>query len=157
MKLRSLLIAFFLLTTISLQSASAATSSTVGGGCSTTIKRQVLATVTGQTKVLGRKDFATAMAYSTAQFRSNVSVKDFTAIIDQSYNFLENTASFQIVECQIMGKSIHLGVRLVDTSSSVHYLVYVLQPQSKKEVIAPNKTGYGIAAAALGKIAQESF
>jgi hypothetical protein len=57
----------------------------------------------------------------------------------------------------LIGTSIHSGVRVTDTANVSYYLFYVLQPQSKKEAIAPNKTGYGIAAAQLGEVQTQAI
>ena len=97
------------------------------------------------------------MAFSTSKFRAQVSLAEFTTIITQRYSFLSNAVSFAIADCTLIGTSILSGVLVTDTANSSHYVFYLLQPQSKKEVITPNKTGYGIAVAQLGEIQPQAI
>lgn len=121
----------------------------VNAACSATMKKNALATINGQSRALGRQDFTTAIAYSTANFRMSTSVADFTQIISQSYSYLLAVKSVELTDCRKIGLAYYLEVKVVDRKSKSYSLTYLIQKQSKSELIAPNKTGYGIAAAQL--------
>lgn len=121
----------------------------VTAGCSASVKKTALTVITSQAKALGKQDFTAAMAFSTADFRMGISVGNFTEIITQSYKFLMDTKNPQFVSCRPNGKSFYIDVKLVDSEGKVFFLTYLVQRQSKSELIAPNKTGFGIAAAQI--------
>jgi hypothetical protein len=154
MKLRVGLGAFItavLLVATSIPTANAIKNPEDGTNCSSTVKKNALATVRGQSQAIAKQDFKTARSYSAASFRAGVSVKDFTNIITQGYAFLGDAKTFAIVECKTEGKSVSLAVEIIDRANATYYVFYLLAVQSKKELVAPNKTGYGIVAAQLAE------
>lgn len=154
MKLRAKLSAFitavFLVAT-SIPMASAIKNPEDGTSCSVTVKKNTLATVKAQSQAIAKKDYKTARAYAAASFRTGVSLKDFTNIITQGYSFLGDAKVFTIEECKLVDKSVALGVKLTDSFKNSYFVYYLLEPQSKKMMVAPNKTGYGILAAQLAE------
>jgi hypothetical protein len=42
-------------------------------------------------------------------------------------------------------------VEIIDRANATYYVFYLLAVQSKKGLVAPNKTGYGIVAAQLAE------
>jgi hypothetical protein len=138
-----------IISSVSLNTASADLQPVVSPGCTAMVKKSALATITGQSKALAKKDFTTAIAFSTADFRSGVSITDFTQIITQSYQYLLGTKNIRLTNCRVIDKSFYIDVKVTDIKSEVFNLTYLIQKQGKKELIAPNKTGYGIAAAQL--------
>lgn len=157
MKLRAALTAFVtvaLLATTVIPAAHAVKSTSEDTNCSATIKKNALAAVQGQSQALAKRDFKTARSYSAASFRAQVTLEDFTSIITQGYGFLAKAKSFSIVECSLINKSVNLGVRIIDKTNLTYFVFYLLDPQGKKDLVAPNKTGYGIVAAQLAEANQ---
>lgn len=152
-----MLIAIIVLALTPIHAANAATGSAKNSTCTSSVKKILTFTIKSQNKALAKQDYKTAMAYSTAKFRAQVSLAEFTTIITLRYSFLGSVASFTIKDCLVIGDSIHSGVLITDTANTSHYLIYILQSQSKREVIAPNKTGYGIAAAQLGQVQPQAI
>ena len=149
MKRATNVIVVILLSLTSVPTASAALSSEAHLTCSATITKNTLTTVKGQSQALAKKDFKTARSFAAASFRSEVTLEAFTDIITKGYSVLGRATSFKIVECKIVEKLIYLEVSLTDKNKNVSSILYLLEKQSKKELVAPNKSGYGIVAAQL--------
>jgi len=122
--------------------------------CSQKVNKGALAAIVGQTKALGRKDFASAFAYATSDFRKNSSVATFTQVINKGFPYLLTASNIQITDCQKMNEFYHYQVSL-NSQSATFSLTYVLAPQSKFQSLSPNKTGFGIVAAALNQTQAE--
>jgi hypothetical protein len=118
--------------------------------CSQKVNKAALAAIVGQTKALGRKDFNAAFAYATSDFRKNSSVATFTQVINKGFPYLLTASNIQITDCQKLSQFYHYQVSL-NSQSATFSLTYVLAPQSKSQSLLPNKTGYGIVAAALNQ------
>ena len=119
-------------------------------GCSQTVNKGALAAIVGQSKALGRKDFGSAFAYATSDFRKNSSVATFTQVINDGFPYLLTASNIQITKCQKMNQFYYYQVSL-NSQNAIFSLTYVLAPQSKSQSLLPNKTGFGIVAAALNQ------
>lgn len=132
------------------QSSTVASPLTTKNGCSQKVNKGALAAIVGQSKALGRKDFYSAFAYATSDFRNNSSVPTFTQVINNGFPYLLSASNIQISDCKKMKQFYQYQVSL--NSESVSFsLTYVIAPQSKSQSLSPNKTGFGIAAAALNE------
>ncbi len=147
MKRSVTLLSFLLIATAIPQPAFAAQNLITQGACSSTVKRNTFTTINEQRKALVKLDFSSAIAFSSASFRSSVSLENFSLIIKQGYSFLINSKSLQVNECQQMDQEIRLAVTVTATSNKSYDMIYILQSQLKNQLLAPNKTGYGISSA----------
>lgn len=147
MRRNVILCAIVALGLIPMQYSTAASSLTE---CSQKISKGALAAIVGQSKALGRKDFASAFAYASSDFRKNSSVATFTQVINNGFSYLLTASDIQIRDCQKMNQFYHFQVSLI-SKSAIFSLTYVLAPQSKSQSLSPNKTGFGIVAAALNQ------
>jgi|GEM_PF-1203072 hypothetical protein len=160
MRIRVVVAITALFCAISLQPAQANnhTTTEITPPCSATVKKSVLATIIGQTQYLGKRDFKSAFTFSSVDFRKGISLPMFTSIITTNYGYLIGAKQIQITECLVIGGAPHMQVNLKDKSGTPFSMFYVLQKQSKKQLIAPNKTGYGISGAEIvDEAPQESF
>lgn len=144
---KSAVFVLFILT--SAPAANAALSAEANVTCTTAITKSALTTVKGQSQALAKKDFKTARSFAAASFRSEVTLEAFTDIITKGYSVLGRATSFKVVECKIIEKLVYLEVDLTDKNKKLTTILYLLEPQSKKELLPPNKSGYGIVAAQL--------
>jgi len=143
MKRNVILCAILALSLIPLQYSTAVTSL---ASCPQNVNKGALAAIVGQSKALGKKDFSSAFAYASSDFRKNSSVATFTQVINSGFPYLLTASNIQITDCQKMNQFYHYQVSLNSQSASFS-LTYVLAPQSKSQSLSPNKTGFGIVAA----------
>ena len=115
-------------------------------GCSQTVNKGALAAIVGQSKALGRKDFGSAFAYATSDFRKNSSVATFTQVIKMGFPYLLTASNIELTDCQRMNQFYYYQVSL-NSQGSTFSLTYVIAPQSKTQSLKTNKTGFGIVAA----------
>jgi hypothetical protein len=148
MKAKSTLVVALMLGFLTPYSSYAADDLALSASCSSAVKKSALATITGQNKALGKKDFKSAFAFSSSEFRENSSLPTFTEVINVNFNYLLLARNTQITDCEKIMKFYYFQVDLTSAGTS-YSLTYVLQPQTKSQSKAPNKTGYGIAAAQL--------
>ena len=143
--------AIMALSLIHLQYSTAASSL---AGCSQTVNKGALAAIVGQSKALGRNDFSSAFAYASSDFRKNSSVAIFTQVINNGFSYLLTASDIQIKDCQKMNQFYHFQVSLMSKGATFS-LTYILAPQSKSQSLLPNKTGFGIVAAARNQTEME--
>ena len=115
-------------------------------GCSQKVNKGALAAIVGQSKALGRKDFASAFAYATSDFRKNSSVATFTQVINEGFPYLLTASNIKLTDCQNMNQLYYYRVSL-NSQGATFSLTYVIAPQSKTQSLKSNKTGFGIVAA----------
>ena len=90
-------------------------------------------TIRSQQSAFAQQDFAAARAYASEFFRAGVSVAGFEAIIKGQYAFLLADPAIEFVDCQRLGESALIRVKVADpASSSTVTMVYrvVLENES---------------------------
>ena len=118
--------------------------------CSATVKKSALATVSGQIKALSRGDYGSAFSFASAEFRKNSTIPTFTDVISSSYSYLSTARDVRITDCIKMKPYFYFQVEFVSMGTPFS-MTYRLQTQSKSQLIAPNKSGFGISAAQLNE------
>jgi hypothetical protein len=150
MKRSVVLLITLTLTITTPQYVSAAYSQKSTKSCSRKVNKGGLATITGQSKALGREDFDSAFAYASQGFRKNSSVSTFAQVINSGFPYLLTASNIQITDCIRMKQFYQYQVSL-DSQGALFSLTYLLQSQSKSQSVSPNKTGFGIVAAQLNE------
>jgi hypothetical protein len=75
----------------------------VQGSCAPADLRGIQQAITGQTEALSAQDFRRARSFSSASFRSNVTERQFVAIISSGYAFLLESPVITFDACEQAG------------------------------------------------------
>lgn len=78
-------------------------SDVVQGSCSPADLRGIQQTITGQTEAISAQDFRSARTFSSESFRSNVTERQFAAIIASGYAFLLESPVITFDACEQAG------------------------------------------------------
>ena len=101
--------------------------------CEQVMFQRAQGTIRSQQSAFAQQDFAAARAYASEFFRAGVSVAGFEAIIKGQYAFLLADPAIEFVDCQRLGESALIRVKVADpASSSTVTMVYrvVLENES---------------------------
>ena len=95
------------------------------GVCTSALAGVVNNHISGQIDALAENDWELARSFASENFQSNVSIQDFTFIINEQYPMLIENKGFQFNECIVTGSTI---TQVVDVSSGeqVFSLTYSL-------------------------------
>jgi hypothetical protein len=95
------------------------------GVCTSALAGVVNNHISGQIDALAENDWELARSFASENFQSNVSIEDFTFIINEQYPMLIENKGFQFNECIVTGSTI---TQVVDVSSGeqVFSLTYSL-------------------------------
>lgn len=87
-------------------------------------------TIRAQQKALADSDFEAARSYSSQGFRSGVSVEQFQAIIEGSYEFLLEDPDITFVDCQRRNDSALIRVEVAGSPVTIMLYGVVLENES---------------------------
>jgi hypothetical protein len=115
------------------------------GVCTSALAGVVNNHISGQIDALAENDWELARSFASENFQSNVSIEDFTFIINEQYPMLIENKGYQFNECIVTGSTI---TQVVDVSSGeqVFSLTYSL---------TVNDSTLGVESAVITKVASQ--
>jgi hypothetical protein len=78
--------------------------------CTTDVAEAAFDVVQRQQRAFADDDFAAALRFASTEFRSSVTLPQFTALIVSGYNFLLVTPNLRLTECRTQGTTAVLRV-----------------------------------------------
>lgn len=95
------------------------------GACTSTLAGVVNDHISGQIDALVEKDWESARSFASENFQSNVSIEDFTFIINEQYPMLIENKGYEFNDCNVANSTITQEVD-VTSGDQVFSLSYSL-------------------------------
>ena len=83
------------------------------GACTSALAGVVNNHISGQMDALAENDWELARSFASENFQSNVSIDDFTFIINEQYPMLIENNGYQFNECTVVGNTIKQEVSVL--------------------------------------------
>jgi hypothetical protein len=83
------------------------------GACTSALAGVVNNHISGQIDALAENDWELARSFASENFQSNVSLEDFTFIINEQYPMLIENNGYQFNECTVVGNTIKQEVSVL--------------------------------------------
>ncbi len=96
-----------------------------GGACTSALASVVNDHISGQIDALAESDWESARSFASENFQSNVSLEDFTFIINEQYPMLIENTGYEFNECSVTNSTITQEVD-VTSGEQVFTLTYSL-------------------------------
>jgi hypothetical protein len=115
------------------------------GACTSALADVVNNHISGQIDALAENDWEMARSFASENFQSNVSIEDFTFIINEQYPMLIENKGFEFNECNVADSTITQEVD-VTSGEKVFSLTYSL---------SVNGSTLGVESAVITKVASQ--
>ena len=115
------------------------------GACTSSLAGVVNNHISGQIDALAEKDWKLAHSFASENFQSNVSIEDFTFIINEQYPMLIENKGYEFNDCNVSGSTITQEVD-VTSGEQVLSLTYSL---------TVNGSTLGVESAVITKVASQ--
>ena len=115
------------------------------GVCTSALARVVNNHISGQIDALAENDWELARSFASENFQSNVSIDDFTFIINEQYPMLIENKGYEFNECNVADSTITQNVD-VTSGERVYSLTYSL---------TVNESTLGVESAVITKVASQ--
>jgi hypothetical protein len=115
------------------------------GACSSALAGVVNNHISGQIDALAENDWELARSFASENFQSNVSLEDFTFIINEQYPMLIENKGYEFNECSVTNSTITQEVD-VTSGDQVFSLTYSL---------TVNGSTLGVESAVITKVASQ--
>ncbi len=115
------------------------------GACTSALAGVVNDHISGQIDALAENDWELARSFASENFQSNVSLEDFTFIINEQYPMLIENKGYEFNECNVAERTITQEVD-VTSGEQVFSLTYSL---------TVNESTLGVESAIITKIASQ--
>jgi hypothetical protein len=115
------------------------------GACTSALASVVNDHISGQIDALAENDWELARSFASENFQSNVSIEDFTFIINEQYSMLIENKGYQFNECIVTGGTI---TQVVDVTSGEQFF-------SLTYSLTVNGSTLGVESAVISKVASQ--
>jgi hypothetical protein len=115
------------------------------GACTSALAGVVNNHISGQIDALAENDWELARSFASENFQSNVSLEDFTFIINEQYPMLIENKGYEFNECTVAGNTIKQEVSVL-SGEQVFTLTYSL---------TVNGSSLGVESAVITKVASQ--
>ena len=115
------------------------------GACTSALADSVNKHISGQIDALVENDWELARSFASENFQSNVSLEDFTFIINEQYPMLIENTGYEFNDCNVANSTITQEVE-VTSGEQVFSLTYSL---------TVNESTLGVESAIITKIASQ--
>ena len=115
------------------------------GVCTSALASVVNNHISGQIDALAENDWELARSFASENFQSNVSIDDFTFIINEQYPMLIENKGYEFNECNVADSTITQDVD-VTSGERVYSLTYSL---------TVNESTLGVESAVITKVASQ--